>query len=329
MRLLLLTILISFVSCAKTDKELVDSAKQEAKFYLSKRNCTKARAALNEVSRQDDDAVWLGLMASTYACDAGYSELDTLFNSGDLGNLDSANLLTTLAAFSSSNETSADSAAYTNLKTAVNYILAADGLAQPSAATKLTKFGTRAGTDLNMQALYMILVITGKYFAYYGNTDTNGVKGAGSLGNDCIFSYTAPDAVDFVAGEYGANTCSSTGGGEGSDDLEAPVAAATIKTRLCEGIIWFNNLLDILKNITLSSNPSLGDLSQISTVLDTALTVAATGETTLGGGAYNDDANGQNAIATLKDITGQDECEAIHEYRIQKYHAILFETLLP
>lgn len=324
MRILLL--LIVLCSCAKKDEELIDSAKQEAKYFLSSKNCSKARSALTEVGTQSDDPVWISLYASTYACDAGYSELDTLFG-GNLDNLDSNSILNSLAQFSSSNETEADSTVYTNLKTAINILLDSDGESQPSAAKKLTKFGPDAGSDLNMQVLYLLLVQTGKFFAYYGNVDANGAKGQGDNTNICLFSYTQADLTTGGAGGGGfigdalvsqPNTCNATASGH--PDLESPVDAATIKTRLCEGIVLYNNLLDVLTNNNLSSNDSLGDLSNVGTAINTLMQAAATSES-----SYNTGVNGQNAIATLKDITGQDECEAVHLDKIEKFYAMVFE----
>lgn len=331
MKPLLLLFMIVAVSCAKTDEDLLDSAKREAKFYLSSRNCSKARNILSDVGTKSSDAGWVGLMSSTYACDAGYSELDTLFNSGDISKLDATQLLTSLTTFSSSNETESDSSAYTNLKTAINLILSSDGLSQPSAAGKITKFGQDPGTDLNMQALYMILVMTGKFFAYYGDTDSAGVKGAGTGDNNtCIYSYTATDAVEFVntALNGASNTCSSATGSEGHSDLEAPATAAAIKTKLCEGIVWFNNLLNILSGITLSSSDSLGDLGNVESAVNTLLDNFETLEASAGG-IFNNEVVSQDSVSTLRLITGQDECEAIAIEKIEKFYAIVFESLLP
>lgn len=327
MKIFLLFTLFFIFSCAKTTDELIESAKREAKFHLSSKSCSKARSALQDVGTQSKDPVWIGLMSSTYACDAGYSELDTLFNSGDISKLDATKLLTSLTTFSSSNETEADSDAYNNLKTAINLILNSDGLAQPTAAGKIAKFGQDPGTDLNMQALYMILVMTGKFFAYYGNTNAVGAKGAGTLGNSCIYSYSATDAAEYIAAVYGGKTCSSTGGGEGSDDLEAPATAAEIKTKMCEGIIWFNNLLNILSGITLSGSDSLGDLGNVEAAITALLDTAEAAETSAGG-VFNDEVVSQDSVSTLRDITGQDECEAIDIAKIEKFYTIVFEGML-
>ena len=326
-----LLILLFIFSCAKKDEELIDSAKQEAKYFLSSKNCGKARSVLTEVGTQSDDPVWISLHAATYACDAGYSELDTLFG-GNLGNLDASSIINSLAQFTSSNETEADSSDYTNLKRAINILLSSDGESQPSAAKKLTKFGPDEGSDLNMQALYLLLVQIGKFFAYYGNVDANGDKGQGTNTNICLLTYTQTDlttgaggggsgANGFILDALAAqpNTCNVSN--RGHPDLQSPVEAATIKTRLCEGIIWYNNLLDILSNNNLSSNDSLGDLSSVGTAIEALMQAAATSES-----SYNNESNGQNAIATLKEITGQDECEAVHINKIEKFYAMVFET---
>lgn len=312
------------------------SAIQEAKFELSSTECSKAKSILDDVGFQNDNADYISIYASAQACDAGYTELDTLFG-GNLDNLDSTTFLQSLAAFTSSNETSADSTSYTALNNAITTLISYDEAASgsPSTVARTTKFGSKKAGDLSMQAMYLLFVQLGKHFAFYGNASSDGTKGGGSItgANSCLFSYTTQDAVDYVTdvgGAAGLGTCTSASGTEGSDFLESPETAANIKRRLCHGIVYFNNLLDILGNITLPSSDSLGDVSNVSSALTTLMTAAEAVETTGGApaGSYNDgSADGQGAITALRGVTSQAVCEAENLERIEKFYAIFFEAI--
>lgn len=328
-------------SCAKTTEEQVRSAIQEAKFELNSSNCSGAKSILDDVGFQEDNADYISVYASSQACVGSYTELDTLFG-GNLDNLDSSNLLTSLAAFTSSNETTNDSTSYTALNDAITTLISYDEAAggSPSTVARTAKFGAKKAGDLSMQTMYLLFVQLGKHFALYGNTNAAGLKGNGSItgNNSCIFSYSTQDAVDFINDAVigGASvaaplgTCTNASGTEGSDLLESPETAANIKRRLCQGIVYFNNLLDILGNITLPSSSSLGDVSNINSALTLLMTAAETLETTGQGGIFNDGpAAGQNAIAALRDVTSQTVCEAENLERIEKFYALFFEATLP
>ncbi|MEX1099842.1 MAG: hypothetical protein WEB87_05420, partial [Bacteriovoracaceae bacterium] len=58
-----LCLCLLFFSCAKTDEVLVDSANQEAKYYLTNGKCSDAKKILDSVGYQSDDAVYIGLYA--------------------------------------------------------------------------------------------------------------------------------------------------------------------------------------------------------------------------------------------------------------------------
>ena len=319
-----LCLVIIFTSCAKTEEEQVRSAISEAKYHLSSMDCSKAQDVLDDVDFQDDDANYISTYASAQACEAGYKELD-LFG-GDLDSVDSSSLIQSLAGLSTSNETEAESDDYLALDAAINTLIGYDGDAsgQPSTTARESKFGTARSGDLSLQALYLLFVQMGKHFALYGNADTTDAsKGGGPNGNSCIFSYTTQDAVDWITTNT-PGTCTAATGSEGSDLLESPVSAADIKTRLCRGIIYYNNMMDILGNVTLPGSDSLGDVGNIQVALNTLMTAAELAET----GVYNDGAAaGQNAISTLKDITSQTDCEAENIERIEKWYAIFFETI--
>ena len=321
LKLSVLVSLLFLISCAKKDEQVIDSAKQEAKWYLTNSKCSDAKKALDDAGFQDDDAEYVSLYASVYACSAGYSELDLL---GEIDTIaaNKTQVLGTLATLGTSNETQADSSNYTNIMSAIDVILNSAGTT-PSAAAREAKFGVSGATNLSFQALYLILVELGKFVQFYGNTDAAGDKSDGALGNTCIFTYTQTDAVNY------ANTilprCESAGGDEGSDELEAPVTDAEINARLCEGIYLFNNLRDILSNVTIGANSTFGDLKDIGAQLDEIISDAEGFEAA----AYNTEVTYQDSIALIKDITNKTDCEALPRQRLEKWYAIIFETFLP
>jgi hypothetical protein len=317
-----------FISCAKTSEEEIRSSIAEAKYLLSSMECSRALSILDDVDFQDDNADYISVYASAQACSAGYKELD-LFGD-DLSSISSSGLIQSLAAFDSSlGEATVDSAAYQAMDSAITTLLSYDEDAggQPSTLARATKFGIKKSGDLSLQALYMIFSQLGRHFAFYGNADpddaTKGEKGGGAQSNSCLFSYTTQDAVDWIT-TINPGTCVAATGSEGSDFLEAPEASADIKRRLCQGIIYYNNMMDILGNVTLPGSDSLGDVSNIQTALNTLMLAAEAAES----GVYNDGAaDGINAITTLKVVTSQSVCEAVTTERIEKWYAIFFETV--
>lgn len=301
-------------SCAKTDEQQCIDGKTEAKFYLTKGQCSKAFKALKNVCDSDDSEL-VALTASAYGCQANYSELD--FLDLDVSSINSASLLSSLASLSTSNETQADSTEFVALQNGIQEILTSTS-GNPSASQRSSDFGTANGTDLNFQALFMITVQLGKFFAYYGNADSGGVKGNGALGNTCIYSYTNADAINWINVTAPATgNCATASGSEGSDDLEAPVTSAEITTRLCEGIVLFNNFMDILANVDLSDS-IYGDLSSVEAAVNGLYTIAEAAEL----GTY-----ASSTISTTRSVRLQSDCEALSVEAIEKYYSIFFESI--
>lgn len=321
--LLFLSVILSLISCAPTSEEEIESAVSEARYHLSSMDCSKAKSVLDDVGFQDDDADYISVYASSQACEAGFKVLDVLFG-GNLENINSASLIGSLAAFTTSDETEADSDDYVAIQSAITTLIESSGGTQPSTSARNAKFGTAKSGDLSLQALYLIFVQMGKFFALYGNADASGVKGGGSVDdNTCIFSYTTDDAVDWIT-DNSPGSCTAATGSEGSDFLKTPVSATEIQSRLCEGIILYNNMMDILSNITLPGSDELGDVENIQSALNTLMTTAEAAET----GTYNDGpADSLNAISALRDVTDQATCEAETLERVEKFYAIFFETI--
>lgn len=322
-KLLLFCVLGLIFSCAKTDEQLQDSAIREAQYHLTNMDCSKALEVLDDIGQDKDDPDYVAVYASSIACQAGYTDIEMALD--NLANITTTTggLLTSFAAFNTSNETVADAVTYSKIVEAINYILEANGGTQPDTDERIAKYGNGRGNDLSMQALLMITVAIGKYFAFYGNTDSAGDKGQGTIvgGDKCIAYYgdlgASADTYLIGTSPGGCNSANAA-----HDDLDpASTATATIKTRMCEGIILFNNLFEILSNIDLSSNDSLGNVGEVSTVVNDLFSAAQILEAA--------QAWGGTAVSTIKSITSQSVCEQQDILDLERYFLAMFESNLP
>lgn len=324
---ILLNLLISILlfSCAKSNDVEVDSAIKEARYHLNSGNCSKAQDILDDVNPDSDDGDFVSVMASAIACEASYTDTRAILNLTNI-NTGSAAFLGSFAAFPTSNETAADQSSYSKIKEAFDYLLNADGGTAPSTLNRLQKYGTNKGNDLSMQALLMGTVAMGKFFAYFGNTDATGVKGAGGSGNGCITEYTTDGQMntDILADNGGANiwaACNS--GNDGHSDLDSGIVSAAIyKRRMCEGIVLFNNIFEIIANIDLSTNDTVANLDDIKTTINDMYNAAFTLASSRPWG------DSGNPILDLKVVTSQTECETFTTNELQIFFLSTFEAFL-
>jgi hypothetical protein len=304
---------LALAGCAKNEEQEVIDAVDAALNYLSQKDpdCAEAIKVLESVGRQPTNPRYLQTLASAYACRGGFSEL-TLLSEVDTISADQF-FLASLAQLSTSVQTEAEADDFTDLQAAIDILLYAGGRATPSAAEQQAVFGTRHGANLNLQALYMIIVQLGRYARWYANTDGAGVKGAGGGVSVCFFDYDAgPQAV---ANAHPSNACS--GANAGHPDLDyAGVTQAVAQRRLCQGAMLLNNLYDILSNTEISSDSSLGDISEVKAAIDPYITLASA----------------RPDVAALIATLSQAECEAAaaaDDEGIQYYFATLFEGGIP
>lgn len=314
-RALLWTLLLTLIYSCGGDPEKITNAIDEANFLLTDRNCAEARAALDAVGYQSNNDRYIGVYASTYACEANYSTIN--FFADDLTNLSSTagGFFSSLAAFSTSGlMTSATDDDFLKLQQAIDTILYSGTNTSSSSANRLASFGTQAATNLNVQALYMILVNFGRWLRYHGNANATGTKGAGTNAeaNNCLFTYDTGGAnYAFVLdalndGAANSGSCNSTNTPfVGTDDIST-ADAATNKTRLCKGIVLFNNFIDIILNITFTGT-NTGNLNNLATEFETLCQDIA---------AFGD------ALCELRDMTS---CEATAIADLEVYTAWLFE----
>lgn len=259
MRPVLLVILFILTSCGLSKQEEIDDAITVAHQLLTSKKCSEAIATLNGVGRQETNADWLRAYASAYACLANWSVVN--FFADDLDSISSADqdaILGITAAFDQAVMTSPTDSHYTNLLTAVNTLLYAGGISSPSSASRKTVLTSSEVNNIDVQNLYMILNQIGQYARYYGNTNSAGTKGAGTQSNSCYINYTDANAQAIVA--IGGGSCSVFN--DGNTDLTGN------RERLCQGVVLFNNFLDILASVSLAGSDNAGSLEDLVDEID-------------------------------------------------------------
>lgn len=295
MLLRIVPILLLFLllwSCAKAPEEKKEEAIDVALSHLSKGECEKAIKLLEELGRQNDDAVYLQVLASAYACRADFDAID--FLRSDLPSIDSSELLKTLALMSLSDESETDSLAYVDLRKALGVLLEADGAAQPLHTEREKAFGPRKAGDMSVQILMLSLVQLGKWTNHFGSIGSGGIKGTGDSGtNTCFMSYTTASA-QAVAASAAGTVCNAPF--PGHDDLSLVTDVEDTKRRLCEGMMLITNIMDILDNLDFAGNATLSSLTTIATEVETLRTTLLTADPTL---------------ATILDLTSQSSCETL------------------
>lgn len=270
-------ILILSISCGKNTVQETAEAIDVALTHLSKDECDKAIEVLEEIKDHDDNAVYLQVLASAYACKADYNEISVVAD--DLSNLDAstpAAIMASLSTMSISNETAADSNDYVNIRAAIGILLNSTS-GSPTHSARVSKFGSRKAGDIGVQALLLNVANLGKFLNFYGNVNATGVKGGGSNTNSCFLNYTDARAQGVVGGGV---TGACTTNNDGHPDLDQTTDAG--KRRLCEGLMLVTNVLDILDNLDLSGSEELSVLEDVSNQVSTFKSAAvAAGLSTL------------------------------------------------
>jgi hypothetical protein len=262
---------ILLVSCSLSEEDDQADRVKEANLYLTNGECQSAIDTLAEVSYDLYDYRYVQTLASAHACKGGFSEID--FFSSDLDNINTSAFLASLATFSSSPETTVDSTEYTSLKTAVGSILFTFGTLNTRAVERINYYGSVIANDLHLQVLYLLLGHLGKWLYFFGNTNTAGEKGQGSLGNICVYPYGTVAQALVDANSTGV--CEAPYTGSSKLDISAETAA-TVYGRVCDFIVHVNHVFDVFENVTLSTNTTNGDLSGVLSQL-TSLKSTATG----------------------------------------------------
>lgn len=270
--LFLTAVLLLSFSCGKDQEQEVKDSILSANIYLSTNQCQPAIDLLESIGRQNSNAYYLKTLSTAYACRAGYSSV-VLFGT-DIEKTASPAPLGGMSTYTTSTvavtSPLTDDLKFRDLQTAIDILLYAGGIpltSEPSAALRATHFSANHAGEINTQIAFMMMVQSGKFMKVYANADTNGVK---SL-NSCFTNYTnIPGAISapILAGGTTGN-CTATN--VGHPQLIAPVSVTERRKRLCEGVVLFNGILDLLPSIIASAGgTALGDVGVQITAINVA-----------------------------------------------------------
>jgi len=314
-RLLFLFIACILIGCGASTQEEVENAIVTAHQYLSSKKCSEALQVLDGVGQQMSNPDWVSAYASAQACQADWNVVRFFETDLDLLNTsDESAVIGSLSVFSQANMDSPLSPSYTGLRNGITTLLSAGNVSPISYQARAISLGTSAANRLAVQTLYMQLTQLGKFARYFGNASTTGVKGQGSGSNECYLSYTDADAQAIISA--GLGTCDDPGVDTGHPDLNGD------RTRLCEGIVLFNNFLDIVANISLDptgNNGDIGDLDELSTDLAAACA-------TLSGPPTNYDFGGTCTVKT-QSICENNVGGNYTMAHLERYYAAFWEAL--
>lgn len=253
----LIAILLLSFSCGKDKEQEVKDAILSADIYLSTRQCQPAIDLLESLGRQNRNARYLKALSSAYACRAGYSTV-VLFGT-DIEKTATPSPLGGMSTYSTSEVAATspltDDLKFRDLQTAIEILLYAGGIpstTEPSAAMRANYFSANQAGDINTQIAFMMMVQAGKFMKVYANADASGEKSLGSGSNSCFTSYTNIPGVVSAPILAGGTTGHCSGTNLGHTQLTVPDVAERRK-RLCEGVVLFNGILDLLPNIIASA----------------------------------------------------------------------------
>lgn len=314
-------LMLSF-SCGKSKEQEIKDAVLSANIYLSTRQCQPAIDLLESMGRQNTNAHYLKTLSSAYACRAGYSSV-VLFGT-DIGKTATPAPLGGMSTYSTSTVTATspltDDLIFRDLQTAIDILLYAGGIpltSEPSAVLRSTRFSANLAGEINTQIAFMMMVQAGKFMKVYGNTNAAGVKSLGSGTNTCFTSYNNVDAGVSAAILGSGSTGNCSGINSGHPQLIAPVSDTERKKRLCEGVVLFNGILDLLPSIIASAGgTALGNVGVQIDIINLA---------------RQDLENNYPAIGTIMNTLSQTNCEddaSITEEIIELYYLAYVEALI-
>lgn len=308
-------------SCGKSPEAEIKSNLISAEIHLSKYECQSAIDLLENMGRKNTNARYLKLLASAYACRSGYSTI-TFFGS-DVSLTATPAPLGGISRYSTSTQTFTsplvDDSKFVDLQTAIDILLYAGGISsttEPTALARSTKFSSSEAADINAQLFYMTISQLGRIFKVYADADSAGVKGGGSASNVCFSDYPSINAqVELIlTNQQGACKVKNS---PHSQLNSALLSEAERRTRMCQGIVLLNNVLELLPNILASAGGGdLDDLSSVTSDISTAKTALVV--------AYP-------AIATTATVLSQENCETsadITMQTIESYYAAIIEALI-
>ncbi len=307
--LVMIGLLFLAVGCGLSKEEEVDDAISQAHRLLSANKCAEAIAVLNGVGQQTSNAEWLGVYADAQACLAPWSVVS--FFATDLPNMSTSQsaIIGSLATFQQAVMTSPSDGAYTNLRAAINTLLFAGGISEVPHSNRVDALGLSSANNIGVHALYMMINQIGQFSRYYGNAlSTTGVKGSQG-GSECYINYTDGDAQGIVTAYPAANNCDSF-------ILGHPQLTGN-RSRLCDGIVLFNNFIDVIANIAIGDTGNNGGLDELSANISDLCATAAGGGLDLGGTCTV-----KTHSVCLNDTNGD-----ISAAQIERFYAVTWEAM--
>lgn len=314
--------LILLFSCGKTADQQTADAVLSANIALSKGNCQEAIDTLEANGRVNNNSAYLKTLASGYACRAGYSTL-TFFTT-DITKTTTPAPLGGTSIYSTSSApvqtTLQNDSSFKDLQTAINILLYAGGIdptVEPTTAERKKHFPTSEVADIDSELLYMTMVQLGRYMHFYGNGSAAGLKGKGAAPNNCFTTYANANAAVKTALNNAAGTCTAAAAVSHTQLDPATVAAATRKTRLCQGVVLLNNVFALLPNVLASAFPAANQAAATAAVnaISTAKNalIAADGTTATIAVTLNQSTCEDNTVVTVPNI--------------ESYFAAMFESV--
>ena len=234
-----LFIFVNLSSCSQTNEEEIKEGISAANQALTERRCDAALDILGGIGYQGKNPRYLQVYASAWGCKANFSEIT--FFASDLPNITvgTSSLFGALSTLTTSSDfTTVSDSIYQNLQNGIDALLFAGDINQSSHENRLGEFSFSEVNNMNVQALYMIIVQMGRFFNFYGNSGAAGAKGTGVGASTCYLDYLGNALALASVGAGQTGLC--TGAGQQHPDLEANIALK------CQGIVLFNNFIDIV-----------------------------------------------------------------------------------
>lgn len=307
----ILTFLSLLISCGKTNEEKVQSELNSAEIDLTRGDCDSALSKLVGITNQDDNAKFLKLLASAYACKAGYKT--TVFFTDDLPKLDANFLLSSFTLFSTSDVMNSPTQEdYLNIQRAVNVLKFAGGFptsTDPTSALRKLRFTSKESAQIHSFLMFLLMVNLGQYSYYYGNTGATGIKGAGTNVNDCFMKYDAA-MITAIGGSGGS--CDNA-----ADSGHPNLDPGTVNfTNACEGVALINAFIDVIPEVIASASGT--DFSELGNFDPNVIKTAASAALTFAGKG-TDILDKTSAVTCKSDITDEDT--------FRYYFAMFFDIL--
>ena len=310
-----------FSGCGMDADEKLAEVILKAQMQMSEGLCSEALTTLSGYS-SDTNARFIITKASAYACLGGLRS-GAEFISTDIPNTATPSPFGGTAKYTTSDDmTSTTESKYLSMQSAVDLLIYAGGLSEasnPTVALRRAAFSTKDSLDIHSQLMYFMLIQLGRYYHFYGNSSSTGVKGSGTgaYSNSCFINYDniasdgTPDINSILSLGGGACTASTD---QGHDDIGT--TGSLDHSIMCQGVILMNHLFAVIPEVLSGfAGDDLTAISSFSTLLTTLKSVMVT---------Y------RASTSTVNGVLSQSLCESQNSASqddIQFYFASLIEPM--